>query len=261
MRSWLHLALLLVACGGTTEVVRPPEPARLVVENPTVDALDVRLGPEPRGSIPPSQSVTLAPIRPGRWTLLLESPRSGLVEDLSVELGAGETRTIVATRQLAALRVDNPHAVPVEVAIDGVVYGVAAAATSTLIPGAPAGRRTIVLKALGGPGAVRFERRLPVGPVSLEVPALAGPVVAHELPRPPDGMGLVRMRNESRFAATLFVDGVDRGLVETGGMVDVVLSPGEHHLEVRLEGLEARTEHRVTLRPNQAAEWIWGGPW
>lgn len=261
MRTWLHLALLLTSCGGTTEFVRPAEPARLIVENPTVDALDVRLGPEPRGSIPPSQSITLAPIRPGRWTLLLESPRSGLVEDQSVQLAAGETRTIVATRQLAALRVDNPHASPVEVSIDGVVYGVAAAATSTLIPGAPAGRRTIVLKALSGPGAVRFERRLPVGPVSIEVPALAGPVVVHELPKPPDGMGLVRMRNESRFAATLFVDGVDKGLVETGGMVDVILSPGEHHLEVRLEGLEARTEHRVTLRPNQAAEWIWGGPW
>lgn len=251
---------LLSACAAPEVVVRPPEPGRIVIENPTVDALDVRLGPEPRGSIPPAMSTLLAPVRPGRWTLTLECPRSGLYETITVEVTQGGTHTIVATRQLVTLRVDNPHDEPVEVSIDGVTYGTATAKTSTLIPGAPAGRRLIVLKRMNGPGAVRFERNLPVGPYSLEVPPLAGPVLAHEMPRPPDGMGLVRMRNESRFAATLFVDGVDRGLVEAGGLVDVVLDPGEHQLEVRLEGLEARTEHRVTLRPNQSAEWVWGGP-
>lgn len=235
-------------------------PARLTIVNPTVDGLDLRLGPEPRGSVPPGQTVTLSPVRPGRWTLTLESPRSGLLQVVTVEVAPGGEATVTAERQLCALRVDNPHADPVEVSIDGVVHGVAAPNTSTLLPGAPAGRRTLVLKSLGGPGAVRLERNLPVASWALVVPPLAAQVVAHDLPRPPDGQGLVRMRNASRFAATLFVDGADKGLVESGGLIDVVLAPGEHALEVRLEGLEARTEHRVTLLPNQAAEWVWGGP-
>ena len=78
------------------------------------------------------------------------------------------------------------------------------------------------------------------------------------LPCPPPGMGLVHMKNDSRFPVYVFVGGEDKGLVAPGAWTDLVLPPGTHKLEVRIEGIEARTEHTVTLLANQAAEWVWG---
>jgi len=48
------------------------------------------------------------------------------------------------------------------------------------------------------------------------------------------------------------------GPVPAGGTLDLVLAPGAHKLEAHIQGVEAFTEHSVTLIPNQVAEWLWG---
>jgi hypothetical protein len=239
----------------------PTEPARLIIDNPGVDSWDLRLGQDPRGSVAPKGRTTLDAVPPGPVTLHLDNARTGLSHRIALVLRAGATDTVTVAHLLSRLVVVNPHDEPVEVAIDGVVQGLASPATTTTFDGVPAGRRLVVLKSTRGPGAVSNEHTLPHnGMISLTVPPLAAAVGPSDLPRPPDGSALVRMRNQSRLAVTLFVNGVDRGLVASGGVTDVILPPGTHQLEVRIEGLDARTEHSVTLRPNQVAEWAWGEP-
>jgi hypothetical protein len=150
----------------------------------------------------------------------------------------------------------NRQAIAVEVLVDGVRIGRVEAASETALD-APAGRRLVLVRRPDGPGAVRLEKLFrPDGENRLEVPELAASVNSG-LPTPPAGQGLLRMRNAGRLAVTLWVDGRDQGLVASGAIVDVVLAPGTHALEVRMEGLEAKTEHSVSLVANQVAEWTW----
>ncbi len=259
----IAFALSLAASGcATTKPASPSdEPARLVIDNPGLDSWDLHLGQDPRGSVASKGRTTLDAVPPGPVTLLVDNARTGLSQRIALILRPGATETVTLAPLLSRLVVVNPHDEPVEVAIDGVVQGLASSATTTTFDGVPAGRRLVVLKSTRGPGAVSDEYTLPHnGLISLTVPPLAAAIGPSDLPRPPEGSALVRMRNQSRLAVTLFVNGQDRGLVAAGGVTDVILPPGTHQLEVRIEGLDARTEHSVTLRPNQVAEWAWGEP-
>jgi len=259
----LILALALSSGCPSTSAPAPATsgPARLIIDNPGIDSWDLRLGQEARGSVAPGARTTLDAAASGPITLYLDNARTGLSQRIDLVLRQGATDALTIPHLLSRLVVVNTHAEPVEVAIDGVLQGLAAPATTTTFDGVPAGRRLVVLKSTRGPGAVRGEHVLPHnGVISLTVPPLAAAIGPSDLPRPPEGSALLRMRNQGRTAVTLFVDGQDRGLVAAGGVTDVILPPGTHQLEVRIEGLDAHTEHSVTLRPNQVAEWAWGLP-
>jgi len=254
------MALLGCASAPTPDLGAVPT-ARLIIDNPGIDSWDLRLGQDSRGSVAPRSRTTLDAIAPGPVTLHLDNARAGLSQRFDLDLRPGSTDALTIPQPLSRLVVVNPHDEPVEVAVDGVVHGLASPATTTTFDGVPAGRRLVVLKSTRGPGAVRNQHTLPQNSsISLTVPPLAAAIAPSELPRPPEGSALVRMHNQSRLAVTLFVNGQDRGLVAAGGVTDVILAPGTHQLEVRIEGLDARTEHSVTLRPNQVAEWSWGEP-
>lgn len=259
----LAATLGLSACASTSSTEPAPrrsgQPARLAVDNPGPDTWDVRVDGEARGSVGPRSRTNLGSALPGRCLVRLSNARTGLFHTLEIDLPPGGEGVVTVPPLLARLRVDNPHADTIDVALDGVTVGLAPPMASTVFEAVPAGKRMLILKSTVGPGAIREELLLPPDQtVTVVVGPLAAPPVAPELPRPPNGQGLVRMRNTSRLAVTLFVNGDERGLVAPGGQVDLILAPGSHELEVRIEGLEARTLHRVTLRPNQAAEWVWG---
>ncbi len=66
--------------------------------------------------------------------------------------------------------------------------------------------------------------------------------------------------NGASGAVTLVANDVAQGVVQPGATHLLVLAPGSHRLEVHINGIEARTEHVVTLTANQVAEWVWGMP-
>jgi len=233
--------------------------AVIVVKNPTRDTWDIALGGVPRGSVAPGSEARLLGIARGRQTVVAANERLGLSQTTTVDVAAGEPAQVVLKPMLARLRVNNPHPEGVALAIDGTVIGTATAAGETVFEGVPAGRRMLMLRSTVGPGAVRVERDLPVdGEALLTVPALDTQVVDPNAVKAPEGQGLVRMRNASRLTVTVLADGKDYGVVPAGAVLDLVLAPGTHKLEVRIAGIEARTEHTVTLSPNQVAEWVWG---
>ena len=233
--------------------------ALIVVNNPTGDTWDLVVGGAPRGSVAPGSEAQLLGIASGRHTVVAVNERLGLTQSRNVQVAPGAPALVVLKPMLARLRVHNPHPEAVAIAVDGTSIGTAVAGGETLFERVPAGKRMLMLRSLHGPGAVRVETRLPPdGEASLTVPALEGQVIDPNAPRPPDGQGLVRMRNASRLAVTVLADGKDHGIVPAGAVFDLVLAPGTHKLEVRIEGIEARTEHTVTLLPNQVAEWVWG---
>ena len=233
--------------------------AVVVVTNPTRDSWDLSVGGAPRGSVAPASEARLLGIPRGRQVVVAGNARLDLTQSHTVEAVPGAPSTVVLTPMRSRLRVHNPHAFEVELAVDGVTIGRAAPGAETVFDDVPAGRRMLMLRSAQGPGAVRIERTLPHdGVAALTVPEFAAGAASTGVPKPPDGQGLVRMRNASRLAVMVVADGREQGLVAPGGVLDVVLPPGEHRLEVRIEGIEARTEHTVTLRPNQSAEWTWG---
>lgn len=234
--------------------------AVIVVTNPTADSWDIAVGGAPRGSVGPSSETRLLGLPRGRLVVEATNTRLGLSQRATVEAAYERPVTVVLEVLRAQLRVYNPHGFAVEIAVDGVPVGTATPKLETVFEKVPAGRRMLMLRSLEGPGAMRVERMLPHdGVATLTVPDIAAADPARSgIPRPPDGKGLVRMRNASRLAVTVVAGGQEQGAVAPGGILDIVLPPGEHRLEVRIEGIEARTEHSVSLRPNQSAEWIWG---
>lgn len=263
-------ALLLPACpsgplrgGGSLEGAIEPGGAgagSLTVDNPTGDTWDLVVDGVPKGSVGPRSQARIPVIAAGAHTVVASSAGLGLTQDANVVVRAGEVATSTLRALVARLEVSNPHDVAVDIAVDGVVIGRAPPHADTVFDAVPAGRRLLMARAPTGPGSARLEQRLaPGGKTTWTLPALAdGAAAGPTLPTPPLGMGLVRMRNASRLPVFVYADGVDKGLVAPGATVDFVLAPGTHALEVRMEGLEARTEHTVSLLPNQAAEWVWG---
>jgi len=234
--------------------------AVIVVTNPTTDSWDLEVGGAPRGSVAPASEARLLGLPRGRQVVVATNTRLGLTQRATVEATPERPATVVLEALRAQLRVYNPHPFAVELAVDGVPIGTATSKLETVFDRVPAGRRMVMLRSLEGPGAMRVERMLPHdGVATLTVPDIAASDPARSgIPKPPDGKGLVRMRNASRLAVSVVAGGQEQGLVAPGGVLDIVLPPGEHRLEVRIGGIEAHTEHTVSLRPNQSAEWIWG---
>ena len=230
----------------------------VIVKNPTPDTWDLVVAGVPQGSVAPGSEARLLRIPRGRQLLVAANAVLGLTQSSSVDVGQG-TPIVELKAMVARLRVKNPHQEAVEIAVDGTVIGTADAASEVVFEGVPAGKRTLLLRSARGPGAVRIEKVMAADAETLlTVPALDSQVVDPNAAKAPEGKGLVRMRNASRLAVTVAADGKDHGVVPAGAVFDLVLEPGTHKLEVRIEGIEARTEHTVTLLPNQVAEWIWG---
>lgn len=266
---WIVLALVSSGCGSSGEAGRAGAPAIdrpvvedakngvVIVKNPTRDTWDLVVAGVPQGSVAPGSEARLLRIPRGRQTVVATNTVLGLTQSSSVDAGKG-TPIVELKALVGRLRVNNPHSEAVAISVDGTLIGTADASSEVLFD-VPAGRRTLMLRSARGPGAVRVEKVMPAdGETLLTVPALDSQVVDPNAPKPPEGKGLVRMRNASRLAVTVVADGKDYGLVPAGAVFDLVLEPGAHKLEVRIEGIEARTEHTVTLLPNQVAEWVWG---
>jgi len=231
----------------------------LTVVNPTEDTWDIAVDGAAKGSLGPRSQTELPALKAGPHAVVATNGTLGLEQRGDVAVRYGVTSSYQLKAMVTRLEVTNPLDVPVEIAIDGSVVGLAAPGKTTF-DAVPAGNRTIVARATTGPGAVRTTYRLsPGGPSAWVVPQLTEQENSYaNLPVPPTGMGLVHMKNESRFPVYVFADGVEKGLVASGAWADIVLPPGDHHLEVRIEGIQAKTEHTVTLKANQSAEWIWG---
>lgn len=264
------LVLTAAACGSSPEPqpdrVNDPDgdldryrqvsQATLIVENPSDDSWDLRWHGGKRGNVAARSEMRLVDVPPGPQEIEAVNERLGLSQTVSVDLAPGKTARVTLPPVRARVLVVNRQPIAVEVLVDGVRIGRVEAASETALD-APAGRRLVLVRRPDGPGAVRLEKLFrPDGENRLEVPELAASVNSG-LPTPPAGQGLLRMRNAGRLAVTLWVDGRDQGLVASGAIVDVVLAPGTHALEVRMEGLEAKTEHSVSLVANQVAEWTW----
>ncbi|MCC6625048.1 MAG: hypothetical protein IT385_27620 [Deltaproteobacteria bacterium] len=248
--------------GGALDV--PVDPGGggggLTIVNPTGETWNLAIDGASRGSVGPRSEARIPNIRVGRHRIVATNEPLGLEQAGEVDVIARTTVTHTLRALVTRLTIDNPHDVAVDIVLDGVVLGRAAPGAQTVFDAVPAGKRVLVARAPDGPAAVRVEQRLAPGGSSVwVVPTLAPAPAEWTLPTPPAGMGLVHMKNASRNAVTVFADGVDKGIVAPGGTVDIVLPPGTHKLEVRIEGLAARTEHTVTLIANQAAEWVWGG--
>lgn len=254
----------LRAGGGGGALEGPTDPGggggMLAVVNPTDDTWDLKLDGAGRGSVGPRSEARIPNVKAGAHVVVAENASLGIDQRGDVQVSAGQTTTHTLKPLVSRLKVSNPHDVAVEIVIDGVVIGRAAPKSDTVFEAVPAGKRMLVARAPTGPGAVRVEQRLaPNAESAWTVPALAESGGEHpSIPTPPTGMGLVHMKNDSRFPVYVYADGADKGLVAPAAWVDIILSPGDHKLEVKIEGIEARTEHTVTLRPNQVAEWIWG---
>lgn len=271
LRLIVASCLFAAACGssggaasgdGPSPVAGEPRGwAEIIVSNPTRDSWDLSVGGAPRGSVAPGSEARLLGIPRGEQTVVADNERLGLTQSHTVSARPGVPATVVLTPMLARLRIDNPHPEAIEIAVDGASIGVARPSGSTLFEGVPAGKRMLMLKSTKGPGAVRLERTLAPGQeTTVTLPELAAGEVDPNAPRPPEGKGLVRMKNGSNLTVTLVADGKDHGFVPPGAVFDLVLEPGTHTLVVRIEGLDATTEHTVTLMPNQTAEWVWGAP-
>jgi len=236
--------------------LRPVSRATLIVENPGDDSWDLRWHGGVRGNVAARSEMQLVDVPPGPQEIEAVNERLGLSQTVSVHLAPGKTARVTLPPVRARVIAVNRQPVPVEILVDGVRIGRVEAASEVALD-APAGRRLVLVRRPDGPGAVRLDKMLrPDVDNRLEVPELAASV-SSGLPTPPAGQGLLRMRNAGRLAVTLWVDGRDQGLVAPGGLVDVVLAPGTHAIEVRMEGLEAKTSHTVSLVANQVAEWSW----
>ncbi len=262
-KPMLLLALLLLAACGTA---RPPAPVDghaevrqgvIIVKNPTPDTWDLKLGGVPKGSIAPGSEAQLLDVAPGRYVLVADNTQLGLSQSIAVELGS----VAVLKPLVGRLRAKNPHDVAIVLLIEGAEVGVIAAQSETVFEGVPAGKRTLILKTTRGPGAIRLERVLPPdGEAILNVPELDATMLDPNATKAPPGMGLVRFKNGGNLAVTLVANDVAQGVVQPGATHLLVLAPGSHRLEVHINGIEARTEHVVTLTANQVAEWEWGMP-
>lgn len=279
LRSWIQWALTsfvvaaLAACassgpgrtgdpdgdGDRMDPGSSSKGAEILVRNLSGDSWDLFVGGAPRGSVGPRSDARLLGIRPGPQVVVASNERLGLTQRLSVDAGLKRAAEVRLEPMVATLRVSNPHDEAVEVAVEGATLGTVSGRAEAVFQRVPAGRRILVLKSTRGPGAVRVDKTMPPdAEARLTIPDIDAPEVDPNAPRPPAGQGLVRMKNASRLQVTLYADGRAYGTVAPGAVYDLVLPPGNHTLEVRVDGIDARTQHTVTLIPNQVAEWVWG---
>ncbi|MFT7578642.1 MAG: hypothetical protein ACI9MR_000300 [Myxococcota bacterium] len=261
--SFRLLAIVAVigsaACSGT-DIKPPPGPAEaatITIHNKTGDAWFVDIGGSARGSVPPSRSSVIQSVAPGLVTLQARNDRLKLSQRGQIEVAEGGVGEWTIEAQHATLKVVNKSQSQVEILVDGAMIG-RAAKGETVFDAVPAGLRTLIARSVTGPGAVQAERFLDTGAAVLWVLPDIGAAVGSGAPKPPKGQGLIWMKNKSSTAVTVSIEGVERATVAAGGVAEIIVAPGDHKLVVRLEGVDALSEHAVSLRPNQTAEWVYG---
>ncbi len=231
-RSVVHAA---VTEDGQTVEVALQRPATVVVRADHLDArgAEIRVDGQPAGRVPGRVEVA-----PGRR--LVEVEQEGyLTYSRWVELEAGHTETLNVRLEE---RPSDVGSIPIitdvedaEVTVDGESRG----QTPRLVEGLSPGEHHVEITA---PSGARAEH-------TVEVRADAREVVSVALADEPPPPGSVSVTSEPP-GATVLVDGEPRGT--TPGVVDG-LSPGEHLLELSLEGY-LNQQRVVTVEHGQQTE-------
>lgn len=260
---WVAMAAAAAACGSSGGAVpdpgEPPLPITLEVANRTGDTWFVRVGGEPRGSVAAGATLALRGLPAGELTLQATNDNLRLNLREVIDAPAGGVVSWTLEPLFARLRVFNQREAPVEVLVDGISVGWALPGEQTVLDAVPAGQRVIIARHADGRGAVQTARYLAVGSeVVWTVPQASLGGRALDAPEPPEGMALVWMTNRCGQTVRVFVGGEPRARVEPGASAQIVVTPGSHNLTVQIEGVDTKSEHNVTLQPNQVAEWRYG---
>lgn len=200
---------------------------RVIVYNRLAESVAVTIDGRAQGSLPPDESLALEEVTPGAHSVQVVGLRSGLVRGETVEVRPADDSKVTFSHELGSLLVENRSHEPVEVRIDGALYG-------TVSPS--------VLHAFGkvAPGAHRVElyftashRRQYVG---LDVHEGQRARVVAEAP-----MGVVVVDNTSHQDVRVTSDGEVLATVPADAGPTLLAAPaGGRHIQV--ERLGDRTQ-------------------
>lgn len=253
------LALVAPGCASAPRSAPPPEPPTLTVINASEDSWEILVVGAVRGTAKPRSELVVRGLPTGALVIVARNRRLRLHQETALTLKPGDRGRWVIGTPAAQLRVVNQRPTGAEIMVDGRPFGWALPLAETLFDGVPAGYRTLVAKSADGPALVQAVRFLTPGKETVWTVASAAGGAAGA-PTAPRGMGLVWVGNGGDVPIRVRVDGTVRAEVKPGERGTIVLAPGTWELVVELEGIAAETHHKVTLLPNQVADWTWGGP-
>lgn len=256
------MALMTTAC-GSTPASEAPQLGSIEVVNQTADNWTLTIGGSNYGNVPPNNRKVYETIPPGQVLVMVKNASLQLSQRSTLPLASGAHGRFFIKPQYGKLRIVNPRDKSVDISVDGVLVGRARAAGETTFQSVVAGQRRLVGKSPGSASQLSTELFLGEGklttwtlaPDAAATPSkpAAGSGAVSTVPRPKPGQALLWIRNFTDKAVEVDVDNAPRGVVRGSTDAEIHVAPGYHTVEIRRQGVGARTTHTVTVKADQVA--------
>lgn len=225
--GFVYAKTIAVAPGESERWEVVLEPGRVVVWSRLDESVAVTIDGRAQGSLAPDETLAIDGVAPGRHRLQVVGLRSGLVRTEEVAASPGGVASVTFAMELGVLLVENRAQEPVEVAIDGALYGEVAGGALHAFGKVAPGAREVELY---------FSRSRRTQRVALEIREGQRARVVAEAP-----LGVLVVDNSSHQDVKITVDGTPLAVVPADAGPTLVNAPaGARH--VRIERLGDRSE-------------------
>lgn len=223
---------LVVPPGGEARWVAQVAPGSLILWSRLAESVAVTLGDLAQGTLAPDESLVLAELAPGPYRVQTVGLRSGRVKAYEVLVSPESQKKVTLSVELGAVLIENLAREPVEVTIDGELYGRVDGGRVHAFGRVPPGTREVVLD------FAKSQRTQKVAVDLREGQRVR--VTAH----PP--VGLLVIENNSGEALKIYGENqLLASLSADSGTTFVHAPAGPQH--VRIERMESRTQVGLML--------------
>lgn len=224
--------VLVVPPGGEISWVAQVAPGSLVLWSRLAESVAVTLGDVAQGTLAPDESLTLPSLAPGPYRVQTVGLRSGRVRAYDISISPESQKKLTLTVELGVVLVENLAKEPVEVSIDGELYGRVEAGRVHAFGRVPPGAREVVLD---------FARSARTQKVAIELrEGQRVRVTAH----PP--VGLLVIENSSGEPVKVYGENQLLASLPADSGTTFVHAPAGPQL-IRLERMDSRTQLGVML--------------
>lgn len=224
--------VLVVPPGGEASWVAQVAPGSLVLWSQLAESVAVTLGDVAQGTLAPDESLALPALAPGPYRVQTVGLRSGRVRAYDIFISPESQKKLTLTVELGVVLIENLAKEPVEVSIDGELYGRVEAGRVHAFGRVPPGAREVVLD---------FAKSARTQKVAVELrEGQRVRVTAH----PP--VGLLVIENSSGEPLKVYGENQLLASLPADSGTTFVHAPAGPQL-VRIERMESRTQLGVML--------------